>query len=78
MNPSEPPVLLTSLASAVLLDGRGDVELPRETRGTEVDWGGVYAQLVRLTGPWRLALQVGVRTIDLPATEIAAATSAGV
>ncbi len=77
MNPSEPPVLLTSLASAVLLDGRGDVELPRETRGTEVDWGGVYAQLVRLTGPWRLALQVGVRTIDLPATEIAAATSAG-
>jgi glycogen debranching enzyme len=57
--PAGAPVLLTSLASAALLDGRGDLELPRETRGAVIDWGGVYGQLVRLTGPWRLFLASG-------------------
>ncbi len=54
-----PPVLLTSLASAVLMDAGGDVRLLRETRGTPLDWGGVFAQLVRLTGPWRVVLGDG-------------------
>ena len=52
------PGLLRTLASAVLLDGRGDVELLRETRGAAIDWGGVYAQHVRLTGPWRISIDV--------------------
>ncbi|MGI0071378.1 MAG: amylo-alpha-1,6-glucosidase [Thermoplasmata archaeon] len=51
-----PPVLLTSLNAAALLDGRGDLELATEMRGAAVDWGGVIAQCVRLTGPWRVAL----------------------
>ncbi len=52
------PVLLTSLSSAVLLDGSGDLTLPRETRGSPLDWGGVYARLVRLCGPWQLHVTV--------------------
>ena len=72
------PVLLTSLASAAVLDGRGDLELVRETRGVPLDWGGVYAQLVRLTGPWRLAFRVGDSVAELPATQVASELSAGV
>jgi Amylo-alpha-1,6-glucosidase len=53
---SSRPVLLTSLSSAALLDGRGDLELTQEMRGLPVDWGGVFGQCVRLTGPWRLRL----------------------
>ncbi|HLM91033.1 MAG TPA: amylo-alpha-1,6-glucosidase [Thermoplasmata archaeon] len=63
---AERPVLLTSSASAALLDGRGDLTLPRETRGTRVDWGGVYGQLVRLTGPWTVDLTFDGRKTDLP------------
>ncbi len=51
-----PPVLLSTLASAAILDGRGDLTATLETRGVPVDWGGVYGQCVRLTGPWRLLL----------------------
>src|SRR5271170_7962484 len=60
------PVLLTSLASAGLLDGRGDLELEVEMRGTPVDWGGVFGQCVRLTGPWRLSLRSGDTDGSLP------------
>jgi hypothetical protein len=63
---SEPPLLLTSLASAALGDGRGDLECVRESRGAPTEWGGVYAQLVRLTGPWRIDLASGEIRTDLP------------
>ena len=66
-----PPVLLTSLASAALLDGRGDLELRREMRGTVVDWGGVIGQCVRLTGPWRLTLWDGTHEGSLPGSFVA-------
>ena len=59
------PVLLTSLASAAILDGRGDLEWLRETRGAVLDWGGVYAQQVRLTGPWRVGLSLEGREVRL-------------
>ncbi len=64
--PPNVPVLLTSLASAVLADGRGDLVLPRETRGALIDWGGVYGQLIRLSGPWRLSLATGSGATALP------------
>jgi glycogen debranching enzyme len=60
------PLLLTSLASAALGDGRGDLECLRESRGAASEWGGVYAQLVRLTGPWTLGVGVGTEATDLP------------
>ncbi|MGI0154827.1 MAG: amylo-alpha-1,6-glucosidase, partial [Thermoplasmata archaeon] len=66
--PASGPVLLTSLASAALLDGGGDLELVREMRGTPVDWGGVFGQGVRLTGPWRLSLRSGDEDGSLPAS----------
>ena len=65
-SPPQVPVLLTSLTSAVLLAGRGDLELPRETRGAVLDWGGVYGQLVRLSGPWRLSLATESGPTTLP------------
>ena len=68
--PPTGPVLLTSLASAALLDGRGDLELAREMRGAPTDWGGVLAQCVRLTGPWRLALRCGEDDRSLPASVV--------
>ncbi len=60
------PQLLRSLASALVLDGNGDVQLERETRGAPIEWGGVYGQLVRLTGPWRLTVDTGRTVLTLP------------
>ncbi len=79
MNPSSPgpsPVgprtrLLRSLRSALLMDERGDVELRRETRGAVLEWGGVYGQLVRLTGPWRVTVEADDAAGDLPTTRTA-------
>jgi glycogen debranching enzyme len=65
-----PPVLLTSLTSAALLDGLGDLSCVQETRGVPLDWGGVYGQLVRLTGPWRVELVLGGSVVDLPSTRV--------
>lgn len=74
---TEPPVLLTSLASAALLDGRGDLELSRETRGAAIDWGGVYGQLVRLVGAWRLFLATGSEVTSLPECRVGAEVTPG-
>lgn len=71
------PVLLTSLMSAALLDGRGDLELVREMRGTPVDWGGVFGQCVRLTGAWRLVLGTGDEESTLPGSLVATARLPG-
>ncbi len=66
--PSALPTVLRSLTSAVLLDRSGDVTLTRETRGAPVDWGGVYAQHVRLCGPWRVDVELEGTEFTLPAT----------
>jgi glycogen debranching enzyme len=68
--------LLRSLTSAVVLDGNGDVELERETRGAPIEWGGVYGQLVRLTGPWRFTIDTGQVVLPLPGGR-ATATAVG-
>jgi glycogen debranching enzyme len=62
------PILLTGIGSAALLDGRGDLELPREMRGARVECGGVIGQCVRLTGAWRIGLGVGDEEATLPGT----------
>jgi hypothetical protein len=74
---ADSPLLLTSLASAALLDGRGDLELVREMRGAPVDWGGVFGQCVRLTGPWRLTLRSGNEEGTLPASLVSSGRSPG-
>lgn len=50
------PLLVTGLRSAALLDGTGEFRLARETRGGVVEWGGVYGEGIRLTGPWTIRL----------------------
>ena len=65
------PRLLRSLRSAILLDERGDVELQREARGASLEWGGVYGQLARLTGPWRISLDGGGASSDLTGSRTA-------
>ena len=60
------PVLLTTLSSAVILNDRGDLSAPLETRGATVDWGGVYGQCVRLTGAWQLRLADASGATPLP------------
>jgi glycogen debranching enzyme len=59
---SRTPVLLAGLSTAAVLGGTGDLSLIRETRGADIDWGGVYGEGVRLTGPWwvRLSTAAGV------------------
>jgi Amylo-alpha-1,6-glucosidase len=59
---------LTSLASTAIFDACGDLELPHETRGALVEWGGAYGQAVRLTGPWRLRLLDGEQEASLGST----------
>lgn len=49
---SRAPILLTGLSAAAVLGAAGDLSLIRETRGADIDWGGVYGEGIRLTGPW--------------------------
>jgi hypothetical protein len=49
---SRAPILLTGLSAAAVLGVSGDLSLIRETRGADIDWGGVYGEGVRLSGPW--------------------------
>ncbi|MGC2288235.1 MAG: amylo-alpha-1,6-glucosidase [Thermoplasmata archaeon] len=49
---SRTPILLTGLSAAAVLGASGDLSLIRETRGADMDWGGVYGEGVRLTGAW--------------------------
>ena len=72
-----PPVLLSTRTSATVLDGRGDLEFPREMRGALVDWGGVIGQCVRLTGPWRLSLRCEGEDGELPASRLDAGEGGG-
>ncbi len=62
------PTVLRTLDAAILLDRRGDGELVQESRGAPVEWGGVYAQQVRLTGPWRLRIEAADGVHALPGT----------
>lgn len=62
------PVLVTSLASAAVLGSNGEFSLRQDTRGADLEWAGVYAEGVRLTGPWKLRLVVGDRVVELPPT----------
>lgn len=50
------PLLLTGPRGAVVMDGSGEVRLRRESRGGPGEWGGVYAEGIRLTGPWTLSV----------------------
>ena len=68
--PEGRPLLSTGLAAAVLANGAGELALTQEARGGLTEWGGVYAQGIRLTGPWRLAGEVaGARFALLGTTE---------
>ena len=71
------PILLTGLASAALLDGGGDLVLPREMRGTPVEWGGVMGQCVRLASAWRFGLRAHEIDASLPATRLEGAPVPG-
>lgn len=71
------PVLLTSLASAALGDGQGDLRYARESRGAVTEWGGVYGQLIRLTGPWTVELGSREATTDLPSCRVSESSFPG-
>lgn len=60
------PLLSSGLAAAVVGSRSSEVALLLETRGGVLEWGGVYAQGIRLTGPWSLGATVEGHTYDLP------------
>ena len=62
------PLLVTGLSAAAILSADGSLRCPRETRGGLIDWGGVYSQGVRLTGPWDLGIEVEGSPADLSAS----------
>jgi Amylo-alpha-1,6-glucosidase len=49
---SRAPILITGLSAAAVMGVSGDLSLIQDTRGADMDWGGVYGEGVRLTGPW--------------------------
>ncbi|HEV2519747.1 MAG TPA: amylo-alpha-1,6-glucosidase [Thermoplasmata archaeon] len=59
------PVLVAGLGSFAMMNGAGEFSFVRETRGADVEWGGAYAQSVRLTGAWRTQVSTGAATIEL-------------
>lgn len=62
------PLLVSGPASAAILDASGEFFLQREARGGLEQWGGVYAQETRLTGPWQLRLHTEGADGTLPTT----------
>jgi hypothetical protein len=52
----EQPVLVAGPGAAAILSADGSFSLPWDTRGARLEWGGVYAQGVRLCGPWSVAV----------------------
>jgi hypothetical protein len=60
---SRAPILITGLSAAAVMGVSGDLSLVQDTRGADMDWGGVYGEGVRLTGPWwiRFADTGGIR-----------------
>lgn len=61
----ERPVLIAGLGSVALLNGAGELSYVRECRGAPIDWGGIYAQSVRLTGPWTVRVVAGSSVTEL-------------
>jgi hypothetical protein len=49
---SRAAILLSGLSAAAVMGASGDLSFVRETRGADMDWGGVYGEGIRLTGPW--------------------------
>jgi hypothetical protein len=60
------PLLATGLAAAAIGATNGTMRLIQDTRGAPIEWGGLYAAGVRLTGPWDLRIVVGDQTFELP------------
>jgi len=52
------PVVVSGLTSTAILSGSGEFALPWEARGAVMEWAGVYARGVRLTGRWTLEFRV--------------------
>ncbi|HEV2231303.1 MAG TPA: amylo-alpha-1,6-glucosidase, partial [Thermoplasmata archaeon] len=50
------PLLVQGLGAVAILNGAGEASYLREARGAPLDWGGIYGQGVRLTGPWRTGI----------------------
>jgi glycogen debranching enzyme len=75
--PTEPPLLSTSVplpgqpilvaggAAAAILSADGTFSLRWDTRGAPLEWGGVYAQGVRLCGPWAVAVGSSAGVVPL-------------
>lgn len=61
------PLLATGRAAAAVGGREGRLALPRESRGAVLEWGGVYAAGVRLTGPWTIRLVTPQAVLELPA-----------
>ncbi len=54
--PAERPRLAAGLGAFAIGNAAGEISWVREARGNPSDWGGLYAQGVRLTGPWSTRL----------------------
>jgi glycogen debranching enzyme len=59
------PLLVSGRSGCAILSGSGEFAYSCETRGTTMDWAGVYGQGVRLSGPWLLRVETprGVHTL---------------
>lgn len=64
--------LVTGLRSFAVAASTGELSWTRETRGAPFDWGGVYGQSLRLTGPWRLGIAFDGSTHGLADTLVRA------
>jgi glycogen debranching enzyme len=70
----ERPVLIPGLGSYAMMNGAGELAYLRETRGAPIEWGGIYAQSVRLTGPWTTRVHVGGAKLELGRSTLASLT----
>jgi hypothetical protein len=66
---SRRPLLATGLAAAAIGAMDGGMSLLWETRGAPLEWGGVYAAGVRLTGAWNLRLVTTRGVVPLPVAD---------
>ncbi len=62
------PVLVSGQRAVGIASAAGEMALLREARGGPVEWGGVYGEGIRLTGPWTVRLVRNGTEVPLAST----------
>ncbi|HTP55262.1 MAG TPA: hypothetical protein VML53_01170, partial [Thermoplasmata archaeon] len=62
------PLVAAGPRATAVVGGGGDLSVPIDTRGSPIDWGGVYGEGIRFLSGWSVRVVDGEREWGLPET----------